>query len=71
MSSACPLCEYNVGKRQNEVLEMNKELKPIPTFYFTQLLAAALGVDAGICRFDLNGPGAKECLESKGILASV
>ena len=71
MASTCPLCEYNVGKNQAQVLEKYQGVKPMPTYYFTQLLAVALGLDVDTCCFELNGPGAKELLESKKILASV
>ena len=41
---SCPLCEYNLGKRQVDVIQKHAEVKPLPTFYFTQLLAVALGL---------------------------
>ncbi|MFH1999528.1 MAG: CoB--CoM heterodisulfide reductase iron-sulfur subunit B family protein [Planctomycetota bacterium] len=69
--SSCPLCECNVGQMQSEVLAKHTDLKPTPTYYFTQLLAIAMGLDVEACNFDLNGPGARELLESKSILASV
>ena len=71
MISACPLCEYNIGKRQDAVREKHGEVKGIPVFYFTQLMAAALGLAGDVCRLDLNGAGAAACLEAKGISVSV
>ena len=41
---SCPLCEYNLGRRQGDIIQKHDDLKPLPTFYFTQLLAVALGV---------------------------
>jgi heterodisulfide reductase subunit B len=71
LSSSCPLCEYNLSKFRPGFLEQKGEARDdIPTFYFTQLLAVALGIDPDVCRFDLNGPGARELLEAKEILAS-
>ncbi len=64
---SCPLCEYNLGRRQEEIISRHGELKPLPIFYFTQLLALALGVDADKCLFDLNHRPAKDLLEAKGI----
>ena len=41
--------------------------KVIPTFYFTQLLAIALGLDPDICHFELNDKNALALLKSKNI----
>lgn len=54
MVLSCPLCEYNLAKRQGELIRNGKVSKPVPVFYFTQLLAVALGLDASVCRFELN-----------------
>jgi heterodisulfide reductase subunit B len=62
---SCPLCEYNLGGRQETLRIREKRLQPIPSFYFTQLLAVALGLDPGVCRFDLNGNGALELLQKR------
>ena len=68
--SSCPLCEYNLSKFQPAALEAGSgSRESMPNFYFTQLLALALGIDPEVCRFDLNGPGAREYLEARGILA--
>ncbi|MHC4943295.1 MAG: CoB--CoM heterodisulfide reductase iron-sulfur subunit B family protein [Planctomycetota bacterium] len=71
MASSCPLCEYNIGRQQPEVIESHQDVKPIPTFFFTQLLALALGLDEKTCCLEQNGTAARALLESKGILASV
>jgi len=66
---SCPLCEYNIGHLQNEIIGLNKDVKPLPTYYFTQLMAVALGLEAEACKFELNQPSALELLEAKGLLA--
>jgi heterodisulfide reductase subunit B len=66
---SCPLCEYNLGRRQGDVIKKHDELKPLPTYYFTQLLAVALGLDPSLCRFELNPPASLELLKEKGLLA--
>lgn len=58
LSMSCPLCEYNLGKRKGG----------LPTFYFTQLLALALGIDAEDCHFELNNESSVELLKNKGII---
>lgn len=62
IASSCPLCEFNIGKMQAAILEKQPEIKGIPTVYFTQLLAIALGLDPEICHFELNISGAREVL---------
>lgn len=61
----CPLCEYNLGHQLTQAKEKHTDLKEIPSFFFTQLLAMAMGLDLEVCRLDLNGPGAAEYLKSK------
>ena len=67
---SCPLCEYNLGRRQGDIIAKHSEIKPIPTYYFTQLLAVALGLDEDVCHFELNVPGARPLLEEKKILGT-
>ena len=54
MILSCPLCEFNLGKTQDELLSKGKITKAVPVYYFTQLLAIALGLGQEVCRFDLN-----------------
>jgi heterodisulfide reductase subunit B len=42
----------------------------IPTYYFTQLLAVALGLSTENCHFELNDPRSVELLQSKKCLAA-
>lgn len=41
---ACPLCHFNIDQMQEKVRLKYEELKEVPIFYFTQLLAIALGI---------------------------
>ena len=62
LASSCPLCEYNLGKKQGELVQDQKIEKEIPTYYFTQLMAIALGLDPKVCCFELNAPAALSLL---------
>ena len=42
---SCPLCQFNLDRRQKEARELNSSLPEIPIVYFTQLMALALGMD--------------------------
>jgi len=63
LATSCPLCEYNLGKRQDILTQEQKITKELPTFYFTQLLAIALGVNSEKCGFELNGTAAVNFLK--------
>jgi heterodisulfide reductase subunit B2 len=65
MVLSCPLCEFNLGKKQADLLEQKKVSKEVPTFYFTQLLAVALGLGPEACRFELNEEASIKLLKSK------
>jgi heterodisulfide reductase subunit B len=65
---SCPLCEFNLGKQQGTLLREEKVQKMVPTFYFSQLLAVALGLPSETCRFELNGKGCLDLLKGKGVL---
>ncbi len=68
---ACPLCDYNLGRRQDAMLEKYEGAKEVPIFYFTQLLAVALGVDPEVCHFELNRQSSIELLKTKNLIESV
>jgi heterodisulfide reductase subunit B len=64
------MCEYNLGTRQGVVVAATDGLSQVPTYYFTQLLVVALGLDPELCRLDLNGPVAQELLVDKKFIAA-
>ena len=68
VSTSCPLCAFNLDNRQKEIREIHPEFKPMPVFYFTQLLALAVGVDEEHCCFDLNYIDPKPLLKSKNLI---
>ncbi|KJS00449.1 MAG: hypothetical protein VR65_13255 [Desulfobulbaceae bacterium BRH_c16a] len=70
LATSCPLCEYNLGKQQQQMLDKGKIGKGIPTYYFTQLLAIALGLDSASCHFELNDRSSVELLKNKKCLAA-
>ena len=42
---SCPLCQFNMDRRQKEAKELNYALSSIHILYFTQLMALALGIN--------------------------
>ena len=55
---SCPLCEYNLVKNQ-------KTGRKLPVFYFSQLLAMALGLGPEAYRPDMSDAASVEFLKSK------
>lgn len=70
LATSCPLCEFNLGKQQGPLMEKGRISQNVPTFYFTQLLAMALGIDKQECHFELNDLKTTELLEAKEYFAA-
>jgi heterodisulfide reductase subunit B len=71
LALSCPLCEYNLGTRHGAMQEQRPDLARTPTYYFTQLLAVALGLEPELCHFELNGEAALTLLREKDYIAAV
>lgn len=69
MILSCPACEHNLGRKQKAMRSETPDLPEVPVFYFSQLLAIALGVDAETCHFELNMGSARELLQARGFIA--
>jgi heterodisulfide reductase subunit B len=70
LATSCPLCEYNLGRQQGRLLAASAIGTALPTFYFTQLLALALGIEEATCHFEMNEAIAVELLRKKTYLAA-
>jgi len=68
LALSCPLCEFNLGKKQGALFREEKISMMIPTFYFTQLLAIGLGLNPEICHFELNDRISVQLMESKNLI---
>ena len=55
-------------KLEEDIKKKHEDMKELPTIYFTQLLAIALGLDRKVCRFDLNPERVIGLLEKKGLM---
>ncbi|MCK4765795.1 MAG: CoB--CoM heterodisulfide reductase iron-sulfur subunit B family protein [Candidatus Aminicenantes bacterium] len=65
---SCPLCAFNLDRRQEETVQLYPEFKNMPVLYFTQLLALALGCGEEALGFDLNYIDPKPVLKEKGLI---
>jgi heterodisulfide reductase subunit B len=65
---SCPLCRFNLDYRGKEAEKMFDGYKQIPVYYYTQLMAVALGLDSGVCGFDQHVVDPTLLLKKKGVL---
>ena len=66
--TTCPLCQYNVDQQQKLLAERTSGFKKLPVFYFTQLLALALGISGEVLNLDSHYVDPKPLLKAKGLL---
>ncbi len=64
----CPLCNFNLEQRQQELGRRYSQFQGIPIFYFSQLLALSLGLDPQVCCFELNHSDPLPLIKSKKLI---
>ncbi|MGL1930407.1 MAG: CoB--CoM heterodisulfide reductase iron-sulfur subunit B family protein [Desulfotalea sp.] len=69
LATSCPLCEFNLGQKQDALIGTAKIQNKVPVLYFTQLLAIALGVNEESCYLELNAPAVSELLKEKNLVS--
>lgn len=52
LALSCPLCYYNLDRRQDRMQEKYMDFNGFPVLFFTQILAWALGVDEEVLGLD-------------------
>jgi len=68
MVLSCPLCKFNIDERGKEAEKMFKGYKQIPVYYYTQLIAIALGLDPKVCGFEEHVVDPLLLLKKKGVI---
>ena len=66
--TSCPLCHFNLDRRQKDAKERHPEFKPMPILYFTQLMALALGFEEDKLGFDSHYIDPRPLLKERGLL---
>ncbi len=66
--TSCPLCEFNLDRRQEEVKKKFPDFEGLPVLYFTQIMGLAFGLDKKSLRFDLNYINPEPLLKDKKLL---
>jgi heterodisulfide reductase subunit B len=49
---SCPLCRFNLDMRGKEAERMYENFRQIPVYYYTQLMAIAMGIGPNVCGFE-------------------
>ncbi|KYK34961.1 MAG: heterodisulfide reductase, subunit B [Thermoplasmatales archaeon SG8-52-3] len=64
---SCPLCRFNLDVRGKEAEKMYNNYKQIPVYYYSQLIAVALGLDPKCCGFEDHAVDPVLLLKKKGV----
>jgi heterodisulfide reductase subunit B len=65
---SCPLCAHNLDHRQADARRLDPDLAPLPVFYFTQLMALALGCTEEVLRLEHHRTDPRASLAARGLL---
>ena len=63
----CPVCYFNLDKKQADISEKFGDFKEVPILYFTELLGLALDVDKNLFDFEKHFIDPRPLLKEKGI----
>lgn len=66
--TSCPLCQFNLDYRQEEMAKAHTGFRPLPVLYFATLLGIALGLDSTDYGFDQHYVDPRPLLEQKGLI---
>jgi heterodisulfide reductase subunit B len=64
---SCPLCRFNLDVRGKEAEKIYNNYKQLPVYYYTQLIAVALGLDPKFYGFDEHVVDPILLLKKKGV----
>lgn len=66
IATNCPLCQFNLDRQQALMHQFHAGYRPIPVFYFSQLLGLALGLDPGGYGWERHYVDARPLLQQRG-----
>jgi heterodisulfide reductase subunit B len=68
--TSCPLCQFNLDYRQEQMGKRHIGFSPLPVLYFAQLLGIALGLDSADYGFGEHYVDPHPLLRQKGLIAT-
>ena len=63
----CPLCQFNLDRRQREMTQFHAGFAPLPVYYFSQLMGLALGLDPSAYGWERHYVDARPQLRTLGL----
>jgi heterodisulfide reductase subunit B len=66
--TSCPLCHYNLDALQAKMKQAHADFQELPVFYFSQILAIALGVEENNIGLEQNKVSPKAVLKEHNLL---
>ena len=63
----CPLCQFNLDRRQREMAQFHAGFASLPVFYFSQLMGLALGLDKSGYGWERQSVDARPLLRTLGL----
>lgn len=71
LTTACPLCQFNLDWLQARLRQQYASYQPLPVMYFTQLMGLAFGLDTSGYGFELHYVDPRPVLARAGVLGEV
>jgi heterodisulfide reductase subunit B len=68
--TSCPLCFFNLDRRQKDIIKLHHDFEPIPILYFTQLMAILFGLDEDAFKFEENYVNFKDLFKRKELVSN-
>ena len=69
MALSCPVCYYNLDKKQADISQRHSGFNTIPVFYFSELMALALKLDVELLELEKHHIDPRPLLESKNLIS--
>lgn len=71
IATACPLCQFNLDRPQNRMLQQYAGFQTLPVMYLTQLMALAFGLEGRGFDLDAHYIDPRPVLAQAGLLAPI
>ncbi len=68
--TSCPLCQFNLDRRQGAIARRQAGYRPLPVLYFTQLLGLAMGSDGAGYLLEQHYVDPRPLLAERGLLGA-
>ena len=67
VATSCPLCQFNLDRRQSQMAQVYGGFRPLPVLYFTQLMGLAFGLSPDGYDLDKHYVDPRPTLQAQGL----